>query len=367
MTAKQYLIHCVSCALHGRKAILSDDIRLDSFYALCEKHHVAPMVYDALEGVASAAQLHPFEQSRNKAIARTAIQQNESALLSGIFQTQGIKAVHFKGDNISRLYPSPEMRVSSDIDFLIDAKQRDNVKAVMEQQGYQTMHFKDSDVDVYYKLPVLNVEIHTCLFEDHGFNGYFDDYLKRAVMCGEGFRFSQADFYIYAVAHFYKHYNASGCGIRFLIDHYLLGRAVADADLQVNDELEKIGLLDFKMKMDTIAQKWFADVYAPAAMDDFEGYILASGIYGTTEGNIQNKKAKLTKKYGKRSAAFIYCLKRLFPTYRQLCTPFPVLRRYPFLLPFVWIFRWGKGLTKIKKIAHEIKLLLKKEKYQKDI
>ena len=65
---------------------------------------------------------------------------------------------------------------------------------------------------------------------------------------GWEYRFSDDDFYLHLVSHAFKHYDASGCGIRFLVDQlvFLRARGKGLDRPYLADELSKLGLRDFE-------------------------------------------------------------------------------------------------------------------------
>ncbi|MBQ3413161.1 MAG: nucleotidyltransferase family protein [Oscillospiraceae bacterium] len=157
-----------------------------------------------------------------------------------------------KGSVLKDLYPIYGMRQMSDNDILIDSFREAEVKKVMEDLGFEAVSYGKGNHDVYHKQPVSNIEIHTSLFVPSHNKAIYEYYrsVEEKLMPKEGFerKFSDEDFYIYMIAHEYKHYTNSGTGIRSLLDVYVFLRKHED-DLDKNyidSELKKLGLEIFE-------------------------------------------------------------------------------------------------------------------------
>ncbi len=117
------------------------------------------------------------------------------------------------------------MRQMSDHDILFDAAHAEEVKAIMEGLGYTSKYFGSSNHDCYYKEPVYNFEMHRALFgrrHEVKLQDYYRNVKDRLIQdAGKnyGYHFSPEDFYIFMVAHEYKHYTAYAVTYPFFYKH----------------------------------------------------------------------------------------------------------------------------------------------------
>ena len=137
-----------------------------------------------------------------------------------------------KGAVLKNRYPTYGMRELSDYDILIDAGRAEAVKKIMEDDGFAKEQSRCLAHDIYHKQPVLNFEMHTALFDPDKetsqgakLSRYYRHVEKRLIGdrhgCGCEKHFSPEDFYLYLVAHEFKHYSAGGTGLRSLLDTYI--------------------------------------------------------------------------------------------------------------------------------------------------
>ena len=200
--------------------------------------------------------------------------------------------------------------------------------------------------------------MHRALFGEAGDNKknivYFKDYLSKAhIKENYEHELSKEDFYIYFTAHTYKHFHVSGCGIRTLIDYYLFLKNNSDLDFTyINQELEKLDLLDFSNQIKTLAIKLFDDEPLDDKEQEILIYIASSGTYGTLEHSV----AKGVKAKGK----FGFLMSRVFPPYRFYKGAYPWAYYCPILIPIAWLCRFFRILFKSPgRAMGEIKLISK--------
>ena len=185
-------------------------------------------------------------------------------------------------------------------------------------------------------------------------------------------RFTDEDFYIYSVAHSYKHYVAGGNGIRSLMDTYVFLHAVGDRMNMdyVRAELEKLGLVWYHEMIAKIADMLFDNsCKAPGemiasmdeAMRDTVAFFIDSGTYGTRrhlietklQGEIKVPRVGFWKKVG-------YLFTRIFPRMEFYRLNFPVAYRHKILIPVFWFYRLFRGIfCKPAQILSEWKIVFK--------
>lgn len=249
-----------------------------------------------------------------------------------------------KGSVLKNLYPAIGTRQMADCDILIDPSRAFYVKSVMESMGFTTKTFGTALHDTYYKEPVCNFEIHRELFgETHSekLRAYYRDVENRLIP-GPGCerRFTPEDFYLYMIAHEYKHYAILGTGLRSLLDTYVYLRA-NELDMEyVAAEAEKLGIAAFETANRALALHLFGGGELTAEDHEMLDYILFSGVHGSMVYRVRNKMKK--NNWSKMQYAlhlFLVPVSRKNPRYGEFALNHPFFYRHKLLLPFLPFYR----------------------------
>ena len=230
-----------------------------------------------------------------------------------------------------------------------------------------------SNHDAYEKQPIYNFEMHVALFhEDRStLQKKYENVVDRLVQDEKlpfRYHFTPEDFYVFVVAHAYKHYSHGGTGIRTLADFYVMNRKLGKIlDWEyVESELRSLGILDYERDSRKLSQKLFGNTKTVlrSELTEEENQMFAYYLGATTYGNLFNQtlhrmqefqpdgEPLTTKTKGK------YIISRMFPNMEWCKCYAPVVYKFPVLLPFYWVWRLiYKGITKRKKVTQEIKAL----------
>lgn len=309
---------------------------------------------DALVG--STLQQAGVELPRNwtegiaKAVRKAILFDTERKSILDFMEQKGIWYLPLKGIVLKDYYPAVGMRQMSDNDILYDAAYGREILCYMKSRGYQAVSVGNGPHDVYRKEPVLNFEMHRALYgsaHDPKWETYYRNVKERLIPDSDssyGYHFSKEDFYVYLVCHAFKHYSASGTGLRTLLDFYVYLRA-EEKQLDfayIRRECETLGLADFEELSKRISKKIFAppenccqeDLEERLSPEEREAlsYYLSSGSYGTRINYTENG----VEKRGK-VGFFFY---RLFLPLSVMKGAYPILHKAPFLLPVCWGMRW---------------------------
>lgn len=366
MTREEYqaavdnMIYLVSCAV---KETIPDRERVESMlltnlYTVADYHLLTSAVAFALE---SAGIFDPsFAQAKAKAIRKIALMDAEMAEIFSKMEEAGIWYMPLKGTVLKDYYPQFGMREMADHDILFDASRADDVKDIMIGMGYDVEHFGTSNHDCYFKEPVCNFEMHRALFGagyDQTFQEYYHNIENRLVGDGYEKHFTPEDFYIYMIAHEYKHYSIGGTGLRSLLDAYVYLQKVKLNMAYVTVETERLGIAEFETSNHSLAQHLFSGEELTETEREMLKYILSSGTYGTFLHRVENKMRK--NQWGK----IRYALSRFFvpmskknEEYNTLSSAYPVFYKYKILLPLLPFYRVLRGLKSGKLLA-ELKAL----------
>ena len=358
----EQLIYLISCALREAKADTDalEGIDLSGLFMLARKHSVAAMVCMVLEKTALFAQADPVVKKqwldvKNKAVRKNMLLDADRKTLMNDMKAAGIWHMPLKGCVLQDWYPQYGMREMSDNDILFDASKRSEVKEIFLNHGYSESMYDESNYDGYTKLPVYNFEMHKALFDDAmegDLAGEFANIREKLLCDGENeyeLHFTPEDFYIYAIAHAYKHYSFGGTGIRTLIDIYVMNQKIGDVlDWRyVETELDTLGIRGYEACSRGLAEKIFGgekpigEIALTEEEQQMLFYQLESSTYGTIENKVNNRLRALQSDRQPITSftKLKYCIERLFPG-RQWCRSYyPFIYRHPWLLPVFWVWR----------------------------
>ncbi len=353
----QDLIYLVSCAVRQEKAEAKriHDMDLDKVYKLARLHNLAAAAAFALSDGGVAHEL--FAQAQAKAIRKNVLMDAEWASIRAVLEKEGIWYMPLKGAVIKDLYPQFGMRQMADYDILFDARHAARLKKIMQERGFVVETFGASNHDCYHKEPIYNFEMHRALFADvheEAFLRYYENVKDRLIQnedASVGFHFSDEDFYVFMIAHEYKHYAGGGTGLRSLVDTYVyLRHKKLDMDY-IEHEVRKLGIEEFERKNRSLALRLLeAQNYSQEDLQMLD-YISSSGTYGTQEHRVQNQVRK-------KGSKIKYLMDRAFMPMNEVKSYHPFFYKHKVLLPALFLYRLGKALTvRRKRFAAELKTL----------
>lgn len=355
------MIALVRCAVNEEKpdAKLIEQLDLPALFEICQAHILTACTAYALEsaGIHDAA----FTEEKNKAIRKNLILDSERAKILNRLEQEKIWYMPLKGAVMKDWYPRLGMRQMSDNDILFDSSARKRVRAVMEELGFSCDEFGKGKDDSYKKLPVSNFEMHNSLFSavhPDKLQTYYEDVtplMQPIEGTSYGRCFGNEDFYLYVLAHTYKHYVYGGTGVRSLLDIEIILRKIGSKldRTYLERELDKLGLTEFEEQNRLLAAKLFRD---GTELSDSEketlDYYVTSGVYGSS---IHLQENRIRQQSGSRLR---YIFHRIFPPMDQVKVTDPFFYRHKLLMPILWIWR---PIRSWKLVFAELKQLLKKK------
>ena len=366
-TAKD-LIYLLSCAVNGitpdTEKVQAMD--LEQLYRFAKAHTLRAAVFIALRS--AGVQDSNFHQAYNKAVRKNVMLDVERTAIFAELERRGIWYMPLKGSILKELYPENGMREMSDNDILYDSTKQSEVKEVMLGMGYSAESVGKSHHDVYMKPPVLNFELHTLLFDNASdFYAYYQN-PKRLMIPDEsskyGYHFSDEDFYVYMLAHEYKHYSTGGTGLRSLLDRYVFLQNKGDSldRAYIREQTEQLGLTDFEREQGELAEKVFSSTTFPELTEreqELLDYYLTSSTYGTITRTGENM-VKKTYSKSKSKTKLEYIWRRIFPDMNHMKTWFPFFYKHKLLLPIGYIWRIIRApFIRKERIKAEMKALRK--------
>lgn len=367
------MFYLLSCGINRVKPDMKliEDEDMNALYNLSKAHFVEVIIGTALKQTGYNLS-DEWTQKLSKSIRKNILFDSEREKIFNFMEQEGIWYLPLKGTILKEYYPSVGMRQMSDNDVLFDEKYTNIVQEYMKSQGYVGENIGKGAHDVYKKEPVYNFELHRTLFDSSVqslMNIYYSDVKKRLILSDNreyGYHFSKEDFYIYIVAHAYKHYRGSGTGIRSLLDFYVyLSAEEHNMDFKyIQNECEKLEMSEFEASNRILCKKVFSKEFLvdykefsnslSKSEHEMLEYYFSSGVYGTAEHGIENRIAKYQKKTGNKSK-LRYTLHRLFPSINTYKSYYPFFYKYKFLLPIAWFYRLLRMLFSKKRRKTAIK------------
>ncbi len=342
--------------------------KLATLFKVAKKHDVAHLVAYALEQNGFSLEgdtWQAFLNEKEQAKLRYEMLQADINEIFACFDSEGIDYIPLKGAVVRAYYPEPWMRTSCDIDILVrEIDLGRAVGALADKHAYRVDGKKTlNDISLYSPFG-MHLELHHNIKETID---KYDELLTQVWafsqksdenrhMC-----FQSNEFMLfYLTAHMAYHFIGGGCGLRSVLDMWLLKGKLALNDVELKALLEKAELDKFYQAIMELGEYWFENqLTVSSTVLEMEKYILLGGAYGTSK---QGAAFKQVKKGGK----FKYFWSRVFMPYKSLVILYPVIKKHKILTPFCQIARWFSVIFKGKRIKKEIKAVTAVSKEQVD-
>ena len=277
--------------------------------------------------------IETLERAELTAVWRVRNIENEQGRVRSCLEEAGIPFILLKGAVMRSYYPAAWMRTSSDIDVLVPGDDMPRAIAVIEEKlGYEISTTEPHDASLYAKSGV-HLDMHTLFEGDREDEALLNAAWRDSRDDGGCEHFLTPEhFYFYHVAHMAEHVRNGGCGIRPFIDLYLLNAKLDLDRARVEALLTEYGLGRFEAMAVQLSESWMRGTESEA-LDSFEEYILAGGVYGTIAQTVAAKRRDGRSKLG-------YLMHRIFMPYSELKERHPRLDGRPWLTPFFEVWRW---------------------------
>lgn len=344
--AGRYLILLIKCALHELPlATKPEDCTWKQVWSLAKMNSVECTVSSVVHEMSADMPDEIWKEwsgASEQNLYRHVLFDMEREQIISKMAKQGIASLPLKGIRMAGYYPTPGMRWMCDNDILYGCKEQAQEKLceIMENLGYTTVSLKGSH-DVYQKKPFFNFEMHRSLVpEDSELTEYYANPWKKAVLTDEKtlqYRFTDEDEYLFHIAHAHKHFDNSGCGIRTLVDEYVILQAKKNLDwVYIENELVKTGLKDFEARLKMTALHAFDDK-SELTEDDWKMifYMLGCGTYGNSYNRVRRSMERL-KETDNKDVKKRYLKSRFWIDEKKMKDFFPLFYKYKgirFLLP----------------------------------
>ncbi|MDO4153647.1 MAG: nucleotidyltransferase family protein [Clostridia bacterium] len=339
LRAKSFMLQTVGAVLAGETPPQPpQDLPFDLVCRLASRNTVQGFLYYAYPtgGEFLPADLHQkLKKSYQTAAFRDIKQEEMRAILRQKFQEAQIDFMFLKGAHLKALYPAPELRFMVDMDTLVRTEDIARAKEILLSLGFQLKTDNGKDI-IFLKPPFLTVELHRSLFqEENAMYAYFADVWARARK-GENaceYEMTDNDLYVYTLAHLAEHYLEAGSCFRPLMDLYLLEakrKDTLDFDY-IRAQFSALGIEKFAENIRRLAKAMFAGAPYDDTLTMMENYIVLGPPVKDAAA------AAIAASSSSSRISRLFCT--AFPPYKNMVQRYPVLKKVPILLPFLWIWR----------------------------
>ena len=351
------LIRQEICGTEVNKEIYEniDSDTLDLLYAFSKKHDITSIIAVALSksGYLSDNGLaERFNSELMLSIVRYRQMEHEFEAITSALESEKIAYIPLKGAVIRNYYPQKWMRTSCDIDVLVKEEDLDRtVRLLCEKLSYKTDgKIAYHDISLFSESGV-HLELHFSLRED---KENLDKILSRVWSYAapefqntSKFVMTNEFLIFHIIAHASYHFVCGGCGMRSLIDLYLLEKNLQYDKEKLMSLCRECSVDKFALSLEKLCRVWFEGDDYDELTERIEDYILNGGMYGDSETGIIIRQ----KKHGGKIK---YLFKRIFPSYSLMCRRYPNLKKCCFLLPFYYAKRlFSLLIDKNSKIAKQ--------------
>ena len=355
------LIRLIRSALTGQPVTLSDTPDSAYLYKTAARHQVMGLLMYGCTatGVTDVALQQRLFMASCRNVAISEQQMHELQSLFAMFEAEGIDYLPLKGTVLKSLYPHTDMRSMGDADVLIRLQDRERIATILTERGYTEVG--ESDHEIVWRNPSLLLELHKRVVpqRDKKYYAYFGDgWADARLVDGTTHRYAMPDerMLVYLFVHFTKHYAGAGIGIKHMVDLWVYTQKHPDLDGDyIEKELDKLGLLAFYHNVMHTLQTWFGDAEMTERDAFITDVIFQNGVFGSEKNSAVARLSQQTAQEGVKNTKFRRMLALVFPPYASMKYIFPVLQKWPILLPVMWLVRIVRTLLfRRRKIAAEL-------------
>lgn len=339
------LLKCEICdgSLSEQSLTLLQDKSLSELYTFSKRHdlvHLVGAVLDKNGLLDKDAELKKrFLHERNMAVFRCEQMQYELECATQVFDECKIPYLPLKGAVLRGYYKEPWMRTSCDIDILVHREDLERAISALESRlNYTREEEGDHDVCLVAESGA-HLELHYQLqgveAREKEETVLTDIWLHARKSAGKewGYELPDAYFYAYHISHIAKHLRGGGCGVRSILDTWILNHSIIFDKNARESVLKQTNLWKVAQAIENLAEVWFSNQPADELSETLGEYIANGGMYGSVDNAIAVRKTE-------QKNPVSYLFSRLFLPYEHLKYKYPKLKKYPILYPFYTIKRW---------------------------
>ena len=293
-------------------------------------------------------------------LKQSVLQNYEGERILKALSGAGFDCIPLKGWELQKLYPEENMRQMVDLDILVQPYKFESIKTVMKKLGYSTgtesfwMHDN-------FHMNSVKVEMHKRLTDDTDRIQKWQQKMWARSLPTEKThirKMSVEDFYIYHFIHLHHDFMKGSLGLRRILDTWLLQSQPLNMNM-VKAELQKFGIWKFHEQMVKTARVAMGEEEIDERSEYLLRYAFKYGINGTVKTYKTSRIAIMgnNRRIGKIMAFF----DAVFLPYSRMKAQFPILKRWPVLLPLCWTrriirysrfkFTWSKDRLNYKDVS----------------
>lgn len=325
----------------------------DQIYKLADYHKVANLIYLALIGMETTIS----EKTHEKFFARY-----QESFLSGekyereverimlAFDRNEIHCMLFGAYIMRSYYPIKEMQMLSAIEIFIEEEQLEEIEFLLERIGYEK---SEEIVRIGHKYKKGSDS--TIILRNYAkITGKKKKYKKKLLrkvptVIGHSYihQWDRNAFYVHLIQELVDYYAEGEINVRHVLDYWNYYKQVSDTLNwnYIEEELNKLQLLKFATYIRQLAHIWFDGQIATEDQEiyyNMEQYILTKGANGRAISKeflpliqVEEKKERVWEQKKRRKERHQW----KFPRKEYMKELFPILNKYPMLLPIFWLYR----------------------------
>lgn len=360
-----------------------DGLDINALFSLAEKQSVNHM----LDCAAGLSGVHIFDEKLCSA-RKTYIQNvlvgayyrkiNVLKMLRYL-ENNLISPIVLKGFSLEDVYFMPDARISGDTDIYVGTEAEDKTLQLLFKAGFDVKkRNKFQKESVCQNKSCGYVEVHAAMYDELTTSVWFNGTVEKDLICepfleksADGFSYktlSPTDNMIYITLHMIRHFISSGMSLRQMLDvtlFYMHKHEEIDTK-RYWKQLAEFGydnavntIMSATVRYCRLDSEWFKLLPAEAdqeaeimVLDDLEkgGYLGYSDFYRRLDAKLLYNKNKSSANGNKKSSNFLlirrfltFYIPALFPTREELEEKYNCVKKYPVLIPAVWLHRLVVG------------------------
>lgn len=329
-------------------------------YKLCSEHSLGIIAGDILgksDQIEKTAVVNKLINEAFMAMIKYEQSQLDKEDITKTFDELFIPYIVLKGPRVRQFYPKPEYRTSCDIDILVKEEDIDRaVTGLVEKCSFEKQAKNYHDIPMVSPQGIL-LELHFNIKENtENFDGVLVKVWDNSFPVDNGgsmeYKQSNEFFLFHLLAHMAYHFQHGGCGIRSILDIYLICNQMQYDEAQIMEFCKEAKIATFYKYVRQLAEVWFGDEEHTSITVAMEEYILHGGTYGSKDNSIAVEQVNQGGGHAK------YIKKRIFMPYNDLKVKYPVLVKHKFLTPVYQVVRWSRMISdgKLKRYVSEFNM-----------
>lgn len=251
--------------------------------------------------------------------------------------------IALKGWELRKLYPEITMRQMADLDILIRPYDYRRINDCLLCLGFQGDSTESSWMHDKFSKNFTTLETHKRLTDDSGAIQEWERHMwEHVVHTDDGdhiFCMSNEDFYIFHIVHMHKDFLNGALGLRRIADTWLFTHTHSQMDQKyLTDAFDKMGLSLFAERMITLSKAAMGEIEMDENSEIMLIHAFQHGIYGSDKSYKLGRIATMSS--GNLKKGKLHSLvAAIFLPYSRMKAHFPILQKWPILLPMFWIKR----------------------------